>query len=438
MSRGTLARAGAAAVLLSLSFVVGASGSGGATVPLLVLDRFDAVFDQPSHTTSYRATASSAENRIISFTWKLNYTGGRCGNFTVTGGNMQDLGSSQQATVPGILNADGYYISTAGYFHEGCTSTQERSQVLTLEIVRSDAPARCSLLFTQTARDGDSPPVPKESPPTTKEGTCDIEVRSPPKLSAAPPEIPKPDAKRWRLVQGLAISAAGTASSAALLLLVIPEPATKGGAAFMLVISVGALGLATFAEYMAKDPPDPNYKRLAKPVYPKVPLLRPGPGITKAEAAAANAWLTNSARMVGLDRAFITSFERAQGAYRARDAVWDKRQSDLAATHARALAKVLDARPALEATLRRALQSGGMARQLAAAKAADVEPATKLPRTTVSILRSFGLTKAQITAFEAKAAKASPSAVVPKSLASADRTGAGLLRAMAARLAKRY
>ena len=148
----------------------------------------------------------------------------------------------------------------------------------------------------------------------------------------------------------------------------------------MLVVAVGELATSVYYARKAKDPPDPNYKRLAEPNYPKPALLRASAGITKAEAAAANALLTNTARMAGLDRAFLTSLERAQGAYAARDASWDGKQSARAATFARAEAKILDARPALETALRRAIEAGGLPGRLTSAKAKNVQPTRNLRR----------------------------------------------------------
>ncbi len=421
-----------------------ASGNqrAGATVPLLVLDRFEAAFDNVS-TTNYKATASSAENRPIAFTWKMQYVAGRCGNFTVYGAsNPSDLGNAQQATVPGILNSDGYFVSTAAYNHEGCPFAIEANEVLVLDVVRTDLGKSCQLEYVQKARDDDEPSKPKEFPPTVKTGTCTEETKPPPPppppLNAAPPTIPKKQKQEWRDQALLLDAAAGTSASAALLLLVVPEPASKGGAAIMLVVAVGELAASSYYAYKAKDPPDPNFKRLAKPVYPQPALLRASGGITKAEAAAANAWLANTARLAGLDRAFITSFERAQGAYRARNAVWDRRQSTLAAKFARAEAKVLDARPAIEAALRRALGAADLSRRVVSAKGSSIRPARGLPAATISLLRSFGVRRAEIAAFQKKLAKTSPSSTfVPPRLAAADRSGVRLLRALAARLARR-
>ena len=156
---------------------------------MLVLDRFEAAFDNVS-TTNYKATASSAENRPIAFTWKMQYVAGRCGNFTVYGAsNPSDLGNAQQATVPGILNSDGYFVSTAAYNHEGCPFAIEANEVLVLDVVRKVVGTSCQLEYVQKARDDDEPSKPKEFPPTVKTGTCTEETKPPPPpppLNAAP------------------------------------------------------------------------------------------------------------------------------------------------------------------------------------------------------------------------------------------------------------
>jgi hypothetical protein len=199
--------------------------------------------------------------------------------------------------------------------------------------------------------------------------------------------------------------------------------------------------LAEYYVYKAKDPPDPKYKVLAKPIVRKPRLLKPGNGVSPALAKAANAYLMNTAQMVGQDRAFIDSLERAQGAHAARNAVWDKRQSDLAAKYARAEAKLLAARPALAAAVRRSA-APILPRALAAADVTGVSRA--LSPALVSLLRSLG--SKNVGALRTRVAKLSSSAVAgpvapkiaPSAVAAAERGGAKLLRATAARLAKRY
>jgi hypothetical protein len=161
-------------------------------------------------------------------------------------------------------------------------------------------------------------------------------------------------------------------------------------------------------------------------------------------AGAANALLLNTARVAGNDGAFLHALERAQGAYAASNAAWDKKQSALAARYAREEAKLLEARPGLEAALRRAVEAAGGAGTLTVA---DVKRAQrgKLPAALVSLFRSFGLSPGKIAAFQARIAKVKPASaagpvapkLAPPAVAAAERAVARLLRTAAARLAKR-
>ena len=99
--------------------------------------------------------------------------------------------------------------------------------MLTLEVVRAAVGSSCHLTFRQTARDGDSPPTPKESPATTKTGTCTVETSPPPppppKLKAAPPTKKEKD---QYLEYALVASGAGaTAGVAGLALIEFPPAA---------------------------------------------------------------------------------------------------------------------------------------------------------------------------------------------------------------------
>jgi hypothetical protein len=102
-----------------------------------------------------------------------------------------------------------------------------------------------------------------------------------------------------------------------------PRAVTKGIAVVSLGAAMFNMTLGFYATYKASDPPDPNYKTLAKLVTPQPKLFRATGGVTAREAAAANALLRNTAKIVGNDRAFLTSFEPAQGAYAANDGTWD-------------------------------------------------------------------------------------------------------------------
>jgi hypothetical protein len=170
--------------------------------------------------------------------------------------------------------------------------------------------------------------------------------------------------------------------------------------------------------------------------------------VTRAEALAANALLTNTAKLSAYGRAFLTSLERALGAHAASDRDWDRKQSRAAAGFARAEATLLDARPALEAALRRAVDEAvpGARLSLPVARKATAQVSKQaLPAPLVSLLSAFGFAKAEIASIRAQMARVAPSAVAgavsaklaPPALAQLERRTARSLRAIAARLEKR-
>jgi hypothetical protein len=270
-----------------------------------------------------------------------------------------------------------------------------------------------------------------------------------PPTSSAPPAIVSPEKAEWKDTAAVVFggSAAFSGLAIACALVPSPDPVSKGLAVVMLLISVGHMAYGQYALSKASDPPDKNYKQLAKLGVPKLPAIRPGNGVTLAEAEAANAILANVARVSANDAAFITSFERAQGAYAARDGPWDRRQSRAAAKYARAEAKLLDAQPALDVALKRAVAQANVP----PLTAADAKRATAsvvrngLPASFASPAARLGITKAEIRAHEKRVAalpgRAIAGLVAAKlatpATARAHRTAAKLLRALAGRLAKR-
>jgi hypothetical protein len=453
---GRLALAVFAAALALVGGSASAGGHARATdYPVLVLDRFEARFDNVN-TTHYTATVSSKDNVPVSFTWRMVYLKGRCGNFTVVGGvgAAQDTGTVQTDTSGSTLNGQGYFVGEAGYNHDGCPFDQESGEQLTLEILRREpGGASCTITYSQFARERDEPSVPQESPSTTARGDCTYTVNPPPPPPQPPPPPPSATApglsaqekEEWRL-QALRFSASGAASGgAALALLLIPEPVSKGGAAVTVLVAGLQLLAAEYCVKKWKDPPDPNYKVLARAAFPRPARVRAGGGVTAAEAAALNALLRQSARIAGDDAAFLASIQRADGAHAAGDAEWDKRQSAQAAAFARAEAALLAARPALEAALAKSVAAAGFSRSVTVAEARTALARPAFPPSLDALLRAFGLRKADVERLHAAIAKVPPAAaagpaaakLAPARLASTERAGARLLQAIAERLARR-
>lgn len=278
---------------------------------------------------------------------------------------------------------------------------------------------------------------------------CFRKPSTPPPKASAPPEVPKNDKPKWGQAALVNFSGGGAQAGMTIVLLLAPDPTlvTKGAAIATLVGAVTNLGMGLYATWKYLDPPDPNYKRLAKVTIAKVKPIRSGNGVTPAIASATTALLENAANIGGVDDALLASFERAQGAYAAKDGTWDTRQSRAAAGFARAEAKLLDARPALESALMRAVAASGspiITAADAAAGAAKLQRAG-LPADAVAMLRSLSFTRKEISAMEAGIPKIAAAKVAgrvtahlaPPSVAAADRLAARLLRSLATSLDKR-
>lgn len=155
-----------------------------------------------------------------------------------------------------------------------------------------------------------------------------------------------------------------------------------------------------------------------------------------------NALLAKAALMVGQDRGFLTSLQRAQGAAIARDSTWQDTQTRQAVTYARAEAATLDALPALQNALRKAMAAAGHLPSVAATDAKAALKNVRLPSALTSLLRTFGVTAAQVAALKSAVTKASPTRaagplaakIASPALAAVEHGGARLLRALAARL----
>lgn len=269
----------------------------------------------------------------------------------------------------------------------------------------------------------------------------------PPPASSSAPSIRDLEKKQWRdtsvATTAIGVTFAGMALGCAL----APEPASKVVAVLGFIAAGAYYAVGVYAFYKSEDPPDKNYKRLARLVIPKLPAVKTGSGATTAEAAAANALLSTIARISANDAAFIASFERAQGAYAARDGTWDRRQSRAAASFARAEARLFDTMPGLETALGRAVQQASVSplTQADARRALDHGAKQGLPASFTATAAKLGVDAAAMRAFAKRLSRAKPGViagpVAPKfaapAAAAADRAAARLLRTLAARLDKR-
>jgi hypothetical protein len=106
------------------------------------------------------------------------------------------------------------------------------------------------------------------------------------------------------------------------------------------------------------DPPDPNFKRLARAVTPHVSLFKAhADGLTAAAANAINALDKNQAQSKGVEEAIFTSFNRADGADQAQNLRWEQRQLRAAVKFEHELARLSQKQIALRLKAAHALQS---------------------------------------------------------------------------------
>jgi hypothetical protein len=122
-------------------------------------------------------------------------------------------------------------------------------------------------------------------------------------------------------------------------------PAAYVGAGLgVAVIGAGLFIAAGYAiEKATNDPIDNNFKSLARPRPPEPYIVKAKPGtqIDANVANALNAVLENQAKAIGLDRAIMTSINRAQGAAVANEPTYEKLQMKNAREYAGKLAVIL-------------------------------------------------------------------------------------------------
>lgn len=155
---------------------------------------------------------------------------------------------------------------------------------------------------------------------------------------------------------------------------------------------------SSLARNRAKDPPDPNFTKVAQPAEPSYGVIRPGPGVTASVANALNAWLAHEARATSMERAFLTAAERAQGAARARKTATMRRQLAAAARYATSAAKLSDGRAALRLRVKAALDRAGISVTASLLDSAILKArveANGLPAELAGSLRQLGISEAK-------------------------------------------
>ncbi len=111
------------------------------------------------------------------------------------------------------------------------------------------------------------------------------------------------------------------------------------------VLLASATGFAAFEETvlikLARDPADPNFKVVAKPLVKSASSVTDVPEIPRGVAATADALFTNMASVIAVSQALLHALERGQGASLAGDQFWYEEQTAAAAELSSKLSNLL-------------------------------------------------------------------------------------------------
>ncbi len=139
-----------------------------------------------------------------------------------------------------------------------------------------------------------------------------------------------------------------------------PEPTATKVCAVVGALGAGASAfLAARYGLMALDPCDPDFGTIFQPVLLTIPPIQAQPGITQAEANAANAWLLNEAQQLAFTQAILISINRANCAAAAGDSADETKQMQAAGTYSIQLAGFVNAAAGTRANLVSAIQAAG-------------------------------------------------------------------------------
>jgi hypothetical protein len=194
-----------------------------------------------------------------------------------------------------------------------------------------------------------------------------------------------------------------------------------GPGAFPAGVCAG-VGVSSFVgrelfEWIAEDPPDHNFRKIASPRKPRPPSFRAGHGLTAAQAGALSAYARTQAELSSYLAAFESSYEHAAGVdWNAADATsWWTRQETAAASYAKAAAARLQKLSGLRRTLITALGAKANMKLTAATytRARDRIRRTGLPTSLTSALSKLGWSTSQIRALRSELARISTNAPLP-------------------------
>jgi hypothetical protein len=120
----------------------------------------------------------------------------------------------------------------------------------------------------------------------------------------------------------------------------VPHPVVKGAA---LGCELGAGVAIAYLEYLLDtDPPDSNFRRIAKPSHSHLKHVRPNRRLSRRGARTLNRLLDSYSRATNLRGVFRVTIERASGAFNQGNVRFERIQMLKSADYAEQLARVLD------------------------------------------------------------------------------------------------
>lgn len=267
-----------------------------------------------------------------------------------------------------------------------------------------------------------------------------------------PPDLPqrftKPQKDIFVLAGNAFLSISGSFTAVGLGILAVvafdpePKPWAQSVGQFMGALGIGLVvgGGLTIAKN--DDPVDKNFKKKAHPRPPNPPVLKPVLGLNQEVADAVNAVLENQARAVGIDRALMSSINRAQGAAVAKEHDFEKMQMKNAREYAGQVAQILGQSARLRRTATNKLRSSGIMLAATDDQAREMRStivANGIPEQIHNIIQAYGSNRQErddiegmfiMDLFDINALKAPfPDVMTLAGLSSAERNVASALKA---------
>ena len=330
---------------------------------------------------------------------------GKTGAYTVSAGGLSSMSATfnwGDGTVQGTSLSSG----ASHTFSHVYTQAGSYPTLLTVSGVLGDGTTPCSNSVSGTATVTAPPQPPPVNPRCTflpVQVPCSTVPEKPPVLKGplSSPGVSKAinlvDKTLNNVGNGIAVVIAYSAFA--------PEPVISKAAVVPLALTAATAKLGGSLIGLAGaivDPPDPNYRVIARTARIAGPHVRVGHGAASTLAAAVNGLSDNAAQLRSVIAALVVATDRASGAAQAKDHAARVRQLKAAAQFARNAAKLIAAGPQLDLRLVHGLRAARVPLVFSPATVsggvAQVAQ-SGLPHDVAAALRRFGISNAGIQEF---------------------------------------